>query len=303
VKPPVSSERPGPPKDATPEINNDLESAETALIASLITRASRLPACTLGAFFLGSFALVLASMGPLSLLSRPLSLLGFLVGVAGIAFPGLCKGVARGFPIAATALCLGVFLFAGKGAGSAARRPPTLVAIPLGGGGMVANAPIGDGDWVNASTHAVRRQNLRVEVTAVTVAPVRLKDPDMEIVTTEPHLVIHLRVGYEGITFQGIPYKPWADRPGAASGHAPVLTDNRGHRYAQDTFDAGLKVVGRRDTEEILTIGHQVREVLVFPALPPAVDYLRLELPVSAFGAAGVVRFQIPRSLIQFSGS
>jgi hypothetical protein len=41
-----------------------------------------------------------------------------------------------------------------------------------------------------------------------------------------------------------------------------------------------------------------VEEVLLYPVAAAKAEYLRLELPASAFGEAGEFRFQIPRSMI-----
>jgi hypothetical protein len=58
-----------------------------------------------------------------------------------------------------------------------------------------------------------------------------------------------------------------------------------------------LEVIGRV-TQATLPPGKKVEDLLFFEGQPAGIEFLRLELPASAFGSSGVVRMQIPRSLI-----
>ncbi len=144
----------------------------------------------------------------------------------------------------------------------------------------------------------MKRGDVRAEIVSVLIGPVELKRNSLTTTSSERYLVIQLRVSYEGIVFQQTPYDPWADRADSPSKHPPTLTDNKDRTYAQKTFDSGVKVGGRADSDA-LTPGHQVKEVLVFPVPARDVEHLRLTLPASAFGLAGEFRFQIPRSMIR----
>jgi hypothetical protein len=147
---------------------------------------------------------------------------------------------------------------------------------------------------------AVQRQHLRVQVAAVRVRGVELEYQGKKTITPDKYLLIRLQVSLEGAAFQQLPYEPWADLAGAPSKHPPTLTDHAGRAYTQKTFAAGRNVVGRTG-RGYLTPGRQVHEVLVYPAPPGPVAYLRLTLPAAALGGEGEFRFQIPRSMIEFS--
>jgi hypothetical protein len=45
--------------------------------------------------------------------------------------------------------------------------------------------------------------------------------------------------------------------------------------------------------------GKSVEDVVVFEEPVARAEYLRLELPASAFGGTGKLRFQIPKSMIE----
>jgi hypothetical protein len=165
---------------------------------------------------------------------------------------------------------------------------------------MVANQPVGEEDWVDASVHAVQRKDLRVQVLSVRVGAVELRSGGNKTLSPGRHLAIRLRVSYHGIDFQPLPYEPWSDRAVSPSKHPPTLTDNRERSYPQKTFDRAWTVAGRAD-RGALTPGRGLNEVLIFPAPGADVEYLRLALPAAAFGAAGEFRFQIPRSMLASS--
>lgn len=190
--------------------------------------------------------------------------------------------------------CLGTLISAGCSNSSSA---PALVAVPLKQDGMAAHQPIGADDWIDASTNAIQRGDVRVQIVSAQVGPVNLKQKSSSKTSAERCLTLFLRVSNQGIVFQQTPYEPWADVADSPSKHPPTLTDNQGRTYTQKTFGSGWKVVGRADVDA-LNPGHQVKEVLVYPVPPRDVEYLQLMLPGPAFGLAGEFRFQIPRRMI-----
>ena len=265
--------------------------------ASFIPGLRHLDGGTLGAFLVGSIAVLLASAPYLSVLTKPLAVLGLLLGLGAGVVPALLGKRKVWLPVAASALSLVVVLFVGSWPRPAPPPPPPRVTIALREGGMVAHQPANDADWVEASAQAVKLHDFRAQVMAARVGGVELEYQGKKAVTADRYLVIRLRVSYEGVVFRQIPYEPWADLPGSPSKHEPTLTDNLNHTYAQKNFGPGRKVVGRTEKYH-LTPGRMVDEVLVFPVPPAKVDYLRLQLPASAFGGEGEFRFQIPRSML-----
>jgi hypothetical protein len=165
---------------------------------------------------------------------------------------------------------------------------------------MVPNRPIEESEWIDAAEYAVRRDDVRVHVVAALAGPVELhRGEEGSVLSPAKHLVLRVAVLCEGTRAPEVTYEPWADLDLSPSRHPPTLTDDRGQRYTQDTFGPALAVVGRGERTPSM-IGMQIREVLVFPLPDAEVQYLRLELPASAYGGQGAFRFQVPRSMIQF---
>jgi hypothetical protein len=270
--------------------------------ASFIEGLRKLNVGTAAAFICGSVALLLASIPPLDLVTKPLAGLGVVIGLLAGVLPAWMKDKPLSLPIAICALCMIALTFAGRSLFSRAASMPASVAIALNADPktMAAHKPVAEGAWVDASVNAMQTNGLRVHVVAVRVAHAELKQQQKKVLSPEKHVLIHLRTSYHGGAFQHLPYASWADSAATLSQHAPTLTDSSKRTYAQVTFDAGRTVIGRPDYP-LLTYGHALDEVLVFPAAAAQTDYLRLTLPASAFGVAGDLRFQIPRSMIKTS--
>jgi hypothetical protein len=320
---PVTRNDPGDARVAVDDTPDDED--ESPAPASVVSHLRHLDGVTAAAWFCGSMAFFLASVPPLSYLTKPLSALGLVLALVASLVPAVRKQTSVVFPLAAGALCLVLVVLVGKWPRLGTPAPPPPVAVPFGQKGMVANQPIGDGDWVDASTHAVQKEDLRVRVLAARIGTVELvaqgkensppgqarprkydepvTDPlarRKKVWSQDKQLVIRLQVTYQGALFRAIPYQTWADLVNVPSKHPPILTDTLKRPYAQKTYDAAWKVVGRVDGDT-LTPGHMVNEVLVFPVPPAGVESLRLTLPAAAFGGTGEFHFLIPRGMIEFS--
>lgn len=280
-------------------VEEDDEQSEAPSRTPFLTRLRNLRAGTVAALLVGSVALCLASIPPLSFLTKPLSALGLLLGLGAGVAPALWKRRNPIFPIAVSALSLFLLLFVGSWP-QPPEPPPPVVAVPFRLAGMVAHQPIEDGEWVDAGTNAVQMKELRVRVLGVRVGGVELEAKGKKSVTADRYLTIRLVASFEGVVFEHLPYEPWADSAEGPSKNPPTLTDNQEHAYVQKTFAAGRKVAGRGDNK-FLTPGRQVNEVLIFPVPSAKVEYLRLSLPAAAFGARGEFRFKISRSMIEGS--
>ncbi len=76
-----------------------------------------------------------------------------------------------------------------------------------------------------------------------------------------------------------------------------ALNDNHGNPYKLENFRSGT-VEGQQSESASLYADDPVSDVLVFERPVDAAEYLRLELPASAVGQPGVLRFQIPKKMI-----
>jgi hypothetical protein len=145
--------------------------------------------------------------------------------------------------------------------------------------------PLGADDWADASTEAIRQDDVLVRVESVKVGPVADKG-------TDSRLLVHLRLANVG---QGkpIPFEGFGGK------HEPKLTDESGGSFAfqeqrlrkpargAPVFEAS----GPRTVEVQPMVPQDV--LLIFEA-PPKTEGLRLEIPSSAWGRKGVCKLRIP---------
>ncbi len=152
-------------------------------------------------------------------------------------------------------------------------------------------------DWVDASQEAVQLGDVRVRLVSAAVGTVELKDSKGKKRPSEQCLILKVRVsnaGAERVVQFGSWYKPIS----LSEKGVPLLHDNQGRFYSLKAFPADVEVVGRV-TQAALPPGKRVKDVLIFGERPVRVEFLRLELPASAFGSSGVIRMQISGRMIQ----
>jgi hypothetical protein len=293
----VAADAPPPPPAPKPPAQPEAE--EDALAGEpLSVRLGRPSLGSWVAFAAGCIAVLAASITPIAFLSKFLSLAGLLLGVW-LAFAQAKAGKVH-WPLAAAVLCLLTLLSAGNWPRFRYTPPPrpAVEVIPHDPTGMAPPRPLEEGEWVDAAANDVRRHDIRVQIVSAKVGPADLQRAEEPPAPTKTkHLILQLAVVCDGPRAVQLLYQPWADTKETPSKHPPVLTDSKEKRYTQDTFDP-LKVAGRGEKRRSL-IGTQIREVLVYPAPPTGAEYLRLELPGSAYDVDGTFRFQIPRSMIQ----
>lgn len=266
--------------------------------ASFATQLRQVDVGTAAGFALGGVALVTASIPDLTLFTKPLSCLGLLLGVVGGVVPAVRAHKKVAIPAVTCGLCLLVFLFAGDWPRWSAPQPIPAMAITLHQAGMVAPRPVAEDEWLDASTCAFRASSLQVQIVSVHLGQPELHAAGRVTHSPDKCLMIKLQVIDAGTMYRpNLPYISWADERNAPSKHPALLTDNTEHAYVQRTFEAGTKIAGRTYVHALTPPA--LRELLVFAAPDSNIEYLRLKLPASAFGAPGEYRFQIPRSMIE----
>lgn len=135
--------------------------------------------------------------------------------------------------------------------------------------------------WAAADKFDVDHGNVRLSIAA---AAIRDEPPgDRKDKKREKELSITVKLSHVGVK-DAVAFQGWQ------AAHAPRLTV-AGHAIA---FKRREGQAGNRN----LVPFQPIQEVLVFEAPPATDDALRLELPAAAFGGTGVVRFELPRSMI-----
>jgi hypothetical protein len=157
--------------------------------------------------------------------------------------------------------------------------------------------PSASPEWADAASSAVLQGEVAVCVPSVAIEQLELHPDSKSTSSANGHLVIHLQVVLIGTT-RKVDFESWGNSNFGDARNEPSLTDNSNHAYRLRTFDAGTQVAGHERSKGLYPKLYADDE-LIFETPNPSVEYLRLELPASAFGEMGTLRFQIPKSMIE----
>jgi hypothetical protein len=301
----VQSEAPAP----SPPVSTPFPEPDLSLPADG-SRPAKVHPLGLLSFFFGSVGLLLASspmldiphlgfLSQLDVLSKPLSGLGLLLGLAGIlAVLDLPWGIRKLVPIGSSVMCLLTLLLAGPWPGSGPPRivppdPAEILVIPPDQGKSVRK-PLPAGDWFDATQGELQQQGVRIKITDVSVGGVIAKSEGKRP-TEVPCLAIRVRIANTGLV-RWIKYRSLTSA--AAGTPALRLTDNTGRVIHLYQLPPGWKPDGPID-QASLPPGESAKDVLLFELPAAPVETFRLELPASAFEGVGTFRFQIPRSMVK----
>jgi hypothetical protein len=268
-------------------------------------RPTKLGWHTLGvvAMALGSFALVCAGVSWLQWLTIPLAALGLIAGAFGL-IVDYTEKTEEWTPKAGAGISGAVLLIAlvwpallGLDAKITTDLPPPIdpnrqVFQARGDKGSAVvrptPQPLAAERWVEAEQYDVDHGFVRLRVvgTAVQDVPANLRKDRRR---GEKELVLTVMLSHVG-TKDPISFPGWRN---ASAASAPRLTDASGKTLGfHPRSEAGLP-------PRALVPFHPVQEALAFDVPAAGSEYLRLELPATAFGGIGAVKFQIPKSMIR----
>jgi hypothetical protein len=251
----------------------------------------------------------------LPLIGGVISGLGFLLGLAGLIVAMVRRGSGVGFAIAGTTLsalslfiCL-VWTFAIHSAftnafNSASRfghdnENVNQQVIASGAGNAQdkgANTVV-DAEWADASRSSVRQNALSINVKKVAIGKVPLLDSGNEATSKDELLTIRLEL-LNTDPSKKLDYRTWAGQDFSFDRDYATLRDNFGNIYKRIDFGLGSFPVDGVKGIKALYPNKKVTDVLVFETPLDTIEYLRLELPAKNFGGTGMLRFQIPKAMI-----
>jgi hypothetical protein len=78
-----------------------------------------------------------------------------------------------------------------------------------------------------------------------------------------------------------------------------TLRDNFGNGYRRIDFGLTAYPVGSVERSESIYYNKPITDVLVFERPIDTFEYLELELPAQNFGSQGLLRFRIPKNMVQ----
>jgi hypothetical protein len=267
-----------------------------------------------------------------ALVSMPLSGLGLLFGIAGLGVAIVQGGRGIGFPIAGSAVSLVAVVFGLVWLGllSPAKQTATQTSAPAAvaqnqeqsSPTPVKPAPDKEASWIDASKDAVQHGDVLVQLGAVAVRNVRIKDVlGDETVSPTKNLTIQVLLdntnstrkidflGWSGATVNAIGLADLLGGNGRNKANsteslpgpernAATLTDNFGNPYKRISLEPGAQIRGQISTATSVYPRKRIEDLLVFEPPVDKVQYLRLELPATAFGGTGSLRLQIPKGMI-----
>jgi hypothetical protein len=152
-------------------------------------------------------------------------------------------------------------------------------------------------EWTDAVKSALLQGEVAVGVASVAVERLELSREGKPVSSTTDNLVIHLQVVLIG-TEAKVDFESWGNSNFGDGRNRPILTGNSSHAYSLRKFEAGTQVAGHERSKGLYPKLY-ADDYLIFEAPRPGLEYFRLELPASAFGGMGTLRFQIPKSMVQ----
>jgi hypothetical protein len=249
----------------------------------------------------GGLALVASTSTSTTVLTRPLSAVGLILGLVAILLAAGGRPIRQLFPIIGavlSGLTLLVALFDPSLLGpryevSRERSdydPEELKVIPLNLGLDRSQGLETDG-WVDASRAAIQQGLVRVQVTGASIAPVQVVDSTRRFTKT-PYLMVLLRVQHlgHGGAFRFIHWGEKAERTVAAA----IATCN-GLRLSSADLAADVPV-GVKYGHELFP-GKAVDDLLILD-VPAGSGPIKLELPGEAWNGHTAFRFLIPPSMM-----
>ena len=154
-----------------------------------------------------------------------------------------------------------------------------------------------DDGWQDASTQTpIRRGDIEVTLRSASIGIPRLVRPTGRGAKPKQDFLI-IRVGLRNTNRDlKLEYKSWSLR--GPLGSTTTLKDNLGNPYFLKSF-TGATPEGQLQEESIYP-NDSIEDVLVFqePIVNPRVTYLRLTLPAMAFGERGLLKFEIPKTML-----
>lgn len=262
----------------------------------------RYPLVTVLAFFLGSVALLCASLPIVDAAAIPVGALGIVLGLVAML---LANHRGKGMLFASIGLVVGVLALAAglwpslvdPKSGLSQEEPAPNLAKVVGPQkpGSASTPPPPETEWVDA-TNQLQIGDVWFRIKSASVEFPELRVGAKQEFFAEPCLVLRVEVTNVGAT-RRLEYESWASTAQAKSKHVPKLKDQRGREFRQKVVPGNATLVGHTGKAAIAP-GKWVEDILLFEP-PMTQENLRLELPSSAYGCEGSLKIEIPRGMIK----
>jgi hypothetical protein len=156
-----------------------------------------------------------------------------------------------------------------------------------------------ESEWADATKGAVQQDNFQVKIAQVSVGKVPIRDFNSNTISKNDLLMVKMELLNKNPT-KKVEYHSWMnERDFTVSRNYAALKDNFANNYDMVSFGLGTYPDGAVRGSASIYPDKPVTDILVFEIPLESIEYLRLELPAKNFGGTGMLRFQIPKSMIQ----
>lgn len=289
----------------------------------------------IGALVLGIIACLTCWIPIIGLLSIPLSLIGLVLGFIGLIMAAVSKKTGFAYPISGGLVCVVAIFIAISSTGGCAKavsdaaakaertnqsvvptetpqpippeptgtaapaetpRPIATAAAPARPAAPTPPAPPVE-QWTSAA-NAVKQGDVQVRITAVSIGTVALKDMFGDSKESQDELLtITLQVSNLS-SGKKLDFGTWRGGDFSFGGDSASLTDDNDNTYKRINFGVSSTPVGGVSRESVYP-GKSISDVLVFEVPVDAAKWLHLTLPADNFGGEGMLRFEIPATMIR----
>jgi hypothetical protein len=308
-----ASNPPPPPQSQAARRNQDYDDEDDRPVRrsrgteQRATTEANGPAFGLGiaSLVLGIIAIPVALIPCFGFWSMPVSGVGLVLGVSGLIIVLVSKRGSLGFPIAGSAVSFAALAIAGLWllvcAGVVSSTKSGLDQFKASMEELASKVEEQKrrdaADWVDASKDPVLHGDAQVRVTSVMIGPVEMdmENGDVEKSTTD-NLIIRLVIKNTSQEGKEIDYRGWRTTA-KLDRDAATLRDDGGFKYPPAILNRPVK--GQVRSTQSIKPRESLEDVLVYHAPRNNPNELRLELPATAFGGIGTIKFRIPSSMIK----
>ena len=279
----------------------------------------------IAALVMGILACLTCWIPVIGLLTIPLSLIGLLLALIGLIMAAVSKKTGFVFPISGGLVCViaiaiavlttGGFTKAVTDATANAQKTnqsvvpnekveisPTSQPAPSTSAASEmskSTPPEPPAEQWTSAANAVKQGDVQIRITEVRVGKIALKDMFGDASeSTEPHLAITVEVSNLSAA-KKLDYRTWRGSDFGFGEEYATLTDDNENTYKRVGFGSSSTPVGGIQIIESIYPGKTITDVLVYEMPVDAAKWLRLKLPAQNFKGDGMLRFEIPASMIE----
>ena len=278
----------------------------------------------IAALVMGILACLTCWIPVIGLLTIPLSLIGILLALIGLIMAAVSKKTGFVFPISGGLVCViaiaiavmttGGFTKAVSDATAKAQETnqsvvpsekaapltpsQTPIATAVSDTPVAPTPPTQEEQWTSAA-NAVKQGDVQIRITSVSVGKIALKDMFGDASeSTEPQLSITVEISNLSAG-KKLDYRTWRGGDFSFGEDYATLTDDNDNTYKRVGFGSSSTPVGGVQILESIYPGKSVSDVLVFEVPVDVAKWLHLKLPAQNIKGDGMLRFEIPASMIK----